>query len=189
MNTLPKRRTVRLYGYDYSQEGLYFVTVCCQDKICRFGKVENGEMVLNRMGEIAKECWLEIPRHYQNVVLHEFVIMPNHIHGIIEIDTNVGVEYFRPDIDAPNNMDESENTRVENIRPLQQRPNCESGTIGAIIRGFKIGVTKQIGYSIWQRNYYEHIIRNTESHQKITDYILTNPSNWVNDNYYNERFK
>lgn len=87
MNTLPKRRTVRLYGYDYSQEGLYFVTLCCQDKICRFGKVENGEMVLNRMGEIAKECWLEIPRHYQNVVLHEFVIMPNHIHGIIEIDT------------------------------------------------------------------------------------------------------
>lgn len=111
--------------------------------------------------------------------------MPNHIHGIIEIDTNVGVEYLRPSIEVNKDM----GIRVENIRPLQQRPNCKSGTIGAIIRGFKIGVTKQIGYSTWQRNYYEHIIRNTDSHQKITDYILTNPSNWVNDNYYNERFK
>jgi REP element-mobilizing transposase RayT len=136
-------------------------------------------MVLNDAGRIACDCWLEIPQHYQNVVLHEFVIMPNHIHGILEISmpSIVGVEYFRPD----NNQ--HDNIRVENIRPLQ-RPNCESGTIGAIIRGIKIGVTKQIGYSIFQRNYYEHIIRNDESYQKITEYIYENPENWQKDDYY-----
>lgn len=159
---------------------MYFVTICTQDKICLFGSVINEETVLNEVGKIVFNCWLEIPQHYQNVILHEFVIMPNHIHGIIEIDTNVGVEYLRPSIEVNKDM----GIRVENIRPLQQRPNCKSGTIGAIIRGFKIGVTKQIGHSIWQRNYYEHIIRNDESYQKIIEYISENPKNWQRDDYY-----
>ncbi|MDR2953798.1 MAG: transposase [Prevotella sp.] len=181
-----QRRSIRLNGYNYSQEGLYFVTICAKDKLCLFGSVINDEMVLNDTGKIAYDCWIEIPRHYQNVVLHEFVIMPNHIHGILEIvmPSSVGVEYFRPDSEDKHSMNNSEDIRVENIRPLQQRPNCKSGAIGAIIRGFKIGITKQIGYSIWQRNYYEHIIRNDESHRNITEYIYENPKNWIKDDYY-----
>lgn len=189
MNTLPKRRTVRLYGYDYSQEGLYFVTVCCQDKICRFGKVENGEMVLNRMGEIAYNEWFKTAELRPNIRLDEFIIMPNHIHGIIEITDNVGANCIRP------NNENTDNTGVCNT-PLQENNNIlrsPSQTIGAIIRGYKSAVTKQINnicktenVQIWQRNDYGHIIRNTESHQKITDYILTNPLNWVNDKYYSQ---
>jgi REP element-mobilizing transposase RayT len=132
-------------------------------------------MILNEYGKTAYNCWLEIPQHYQYIVLHEFVIMPNHIHGILEI-ADVGVEYFRPN-------NETDNKRVENIRPLQ-RPNCKSGTIGAIVRGFKIGVTKQIDHSVWQRNYHEHIIRNRDRHAMIVDYINHNPAQWEHDRFY-----
>ncbi|MDR1679340.1 MAG: transposase [Prevotellaceae bacterium] len=169
------RRSVRLREYDYAQAGLYFITICVQNHKCVFGNIVNDEIILNEYGRMANDCWLEIPQHYQNVVLHEFVIMPNHIHGILEI-ADVGVEYFRPD-------NETGNKRVENIRPLR-RPNCEPGTIGAIVRGFKIGVTKQIGYSIWQRNYHEHIIRNQNRHAIIVDYINNNPAKWENDRFY-----
>ena len=176
---LPKRRTIRLINYDYSQDGLYFVTVCCQDKICRFGKVEDGVMVLNDAGKIAKQCWLDMPVHFPHIILHEFIIMPNHIHGIIEISHFVGAKNLSPEYET-----------------LFQSP---SKTIGSIIRGFKIGVTKwfnnnrakdfsplQKSKPIWQRNYYEHIIRNEQSHQQITDYIINNPFNWGNDKYYNQ---
>ena len=75
---LPQRQTVRLRDFDYSQEGFYFVTICCQDKICRFGEVVDGEVLLNDVGEIAKQCWLDIPNHFPHISLHEFIIMPNH---------------------------------------------------------------------------------------------------------------
>lgn len=150
------RRSIRLRGYDYSQEGLYFVTICTQNRECLFGEILGGEMILNECGEIAYNGWLDIPQHYQNVILHQFVIMPNHIHGILEIVAN---------------EHEMGNVGVEYIRPLRRRPNCESGTIGAIIRGFKIGITKQLGYSPWQRNYHEHIIRNPNDYARIDDYM------------------
>lgn len=190
------RHSVRLHEYDYSWAGLYFTTICVRNKECVFGRVVNEKMILNELGQIANNCWLEIPQHYQKVVLHEFIVMPNHIHGILEItEPLVGVEYFRPDTGTENNtvelknnlkdnMLKSENNRVENIRPLRERPNCKSGTIGAIIRGFKIGVTKQIGYSVWQRNYHEHIIRNRNNHARIVDYINHNPAQWQTDVLY-----
>jgi len=78
------RRSIRLKGYDYSQAGLYFITICCQDNVCLFGTIKNGAMILNSGGQMAKKCWTEIPNHFPNVILHEYVIMPNHVHGIIE---------------------------------------------------------------------------------------------------------
>ena len=165
------RRSVRLKGYDYSREGLYFITICVQNRECIFGNIVNGEMIQSNDGERANNCWLEIPQHYQNIVLREFVIMPNHIHGILEIVARVGGE--------------KRVVGVENIRPLRRRrPNCESGTIGAIVRGFKIGVTKQIGYSIWQRGYHEHIIRDRNRHVIIVDYINNNPARWESGGFY-----
>ena len=87
--TFHHRHTIRLKGYDYSQAGMYFITICCQDMRCRFGKIDNGEMILNAFGVIAFEEWKKLPERYPNVVLDVFQIMPNHIHGIIAL-TNVG---------------------------------------------------------------------------------------------------
>jgi len=189
------RRSIRLKGYDYSQEGLYFITICVQSsehgsntiRPHLFGYVDNDEMVLNNFGKIASQCWDEIPNHFPNAILHEYIIMPNHIHGIIEL---VGAQNFAPKNSPKNTSAQTtENTfkqmtaqtteqRAKNISPLQ------TGTIGSVVRGFKIGVTKHLGYSIWQRNYYEHIIRNEQSYQLIANYIISNPANWEKDKFY-----
>jgi REP element-mobilizing transposase RayT len=166
------RRSIRLKGYDYSQEGLYFITICCQNRICRFGKIENDKMILNDAGNIAQQCWLNIPQHFPHAELHEYVVMPNHIHGIIALTETVAVDECRgKKFFAPTN---------------QPRPHGTSRTIGSMIRGFKIGVTKQLGVSIWQRNYYEHIIRHEQSYRNVSDYIIHNPEAWQNDKFYSE---
>ncbi|MDR3196736.1 MAG: hypothetical protein LBU34_02605 [Planctomycetaceae bacterium] len=175
------RRSIRLKGYNYSLRGLYFITICCQDNVCCFGKIENDKMILNNTGKITNQCWLEIPRHFLNVELHEYVVMPNHIHGIIEL---VGTKNFSLKIISSELGVNNDNVGAKNFSPL--RPHGTSRTIGSIIRGFKIGVTKQLGASIWQRNYYEHIIRNEQSYQNISQYITTNPVNWQNDKFYVE---
>jgi len=193
------RRSIRLKGYDYSQSGLYFITICCHDNLCRFGRIENGEMILNETGKIAIQCWLEIPQHFPNVILHVYVIMPNHIHGIIEIIENdgiaVGAKNFSPNTEI--NLQ-----RAKNFSPLQTPQHSTqqtrtttsnkteicgtSRTIGSIVRGFKIGVTKLLGYSVWQRNYWENIIRNEKSYKYIENYIINNPVNWGKDKFYTE---
>ncbi|MBC7884508.1 MAG: hypothetical protein H7X99_03490 [Saprospiraceae bacterium] len=172
MNEKPKynpqkhhRRSIRLKGYDYSQEGLYFITICCESREYRFGKIENGDMILNDAGKNADECWLEIPKHFPNAILHEYIVMPNHVHGIIELS---GVENFQP--------------RQNEFQKLIPR------SIGSIVKGFKIGVTKWFRNNlviekIWQRNYYEHIIRNVESYQRISEYIIHNPAKWKEDKF------
>jgi REP element-mobilizing transposase RayT len=128
-------------------------------------------MILNDTGNIAQQCWLDIPQHFPNVELHEYVVMPNHIHGIVELTETVVV-------------DECKGEKF--FAPTTQRPRGTSRTIGSIIRGFKIGVTKQLGGSIWQRNYYEHIIRNEQAYQNIYNYIIHNPETWRNDKFFSE---
>ena len=129
------------------------------------------EMTLNDAGKIANECWLQIPQHFLDVFLHDHIVMPNHIHGIIELKNpgSVGVQNF-----------ESPRNEYQKIIPH---------SIGSIVRGFKIGVTKWFHNNtdienIWQRNYYEHIIRNEHSFKKITDYIIENPNNWEYDDFF-----
>lgn len=214
MPNYPNRHSIRLKGYDYSQEGLYFLTLCCKDRICRFVKVVNGEMILNETGKIAEVCWLQIPKHFPNVVLHEFVIMPNHIHGIVEIvgtknqsgNEIVGAKNFSPvndneiknfsPINQTNNLERSKDNSPENIRAKDFSPqpgtiiNGTSKTIGSVVRGFKIGVTKWVRqntdiHHLWQRDYYEHIIRNDSAYYKISTYIQNNPLNWGEDKFYN----
>ncbi|MEN9302023.1 MAG: hypothetical protein RL264_452 [Bacteroidota bacterium] len=181
------RRSIRLKGYDYAQEGLYFITICCQDRAHLFGEIINGEMILNDCGEIAKKCWLEIPEHFPNVELHEFVIMPNHVQGIIEIkyksivsnvttDTTVGANNHSPQ---------------RSVQPTVGRllPRSPSKTIGSIVRGFKIGVTKWMRQNtdvndVWQRNYYDNIIRDDQSYLRISQYIQNNPKNWKEDKFH-----
>ncbi len=168
------------------------------------------KMILNDAGKIADCCWLQIPEHFPDVILHEHIVMPNHIHGIIELNKPVvvGVQNFEP-LQSLNDL--SIPVGVENFQPLpsinenftpQQSKNekFESRrneyqkiiprSIGSIVRGFKIGVTKWFRNNmdiekIWERNYYEHIIRNENSYECITDYIIENPNNWENDDFFN----
>lgn len=180
------RKSIRIQGYDYSQEGLYFITICTHNRECLFGNVgvqnleplqpQPPKMILNGAGHAANECWLKIPEHFPNVVLHEHIVMPNHVHGIIEI---FGVENFQPLQDMP------KRNEFQKIIPR---------SIGSIVRGYKIGVTKwfrNVGVQnfeplqpIWQRNYHEHIIRNERSYQTISDYIVHNPEKWEQDKFY-----
>lgn len=172
------RRSIRLKHYDYSRTGAYFVTICTQNKECLFGNVIGGKMQLNDMGLFTSQCWNDIPKHFPNAKLDEFIIMPNHIHGIVIL--NVGAKNFSPDLPR-NNSD-----RANSYLPLQ---HGTSMTIGSIVRGFKIGVTKwareNTHYNTpWQRNFYEHIILNESDMNKIREYIAINPLNWEKDENY-----
>jgi len=166
MKTEHHRRSIRLCETDYSVPGMYFVTICVKNRECLFGEVIDGEIRLGEYGEVAKQCWEGIPSHFLDAVIDEYVIMPNHIHGVIEIVDHVG---------------------AENFLPLQPKPHgyqrVTPRSIASIVRGFKIGVTKwwrENGYEggLWQRNYYEHIIRNDKSLNQIRQYIRDNPFNW-----------
>lgn len=171
------RKSIRLKGYDYSQAGLYFVTIVTQNRECLFGEIVDGDMVLNDAGRHIQKCWFEIPEHFSNVKLHEMAVMPNHFHGIIEI---VGANNHSPD-------NTNQSNGAKNVSPLRS----PSKTIGSVVRGFKIGVTKwfrenqkkqfPIGQSVWQRNYWEHIIRNENEYQRIAQYIINNPLKWETD--------
>ena len=175
------RRSIRLKGYDYSQTGGYFVTVVAWHRECLFGEVMNGEMVLNEYGKIANECWLAIPEHFPNVELGAYIIMPNHVHGIIVIRSN----------ESPLTMKTVDDRRgAALLRPYdEQNPhkiNVKPGSLGAIVRSYKSAVSYRINKEhhatgIWQRNYYEHIIRNEKDLQNKTDYIEANPLLWDED--------
>ena len=200
------RRSIRLKAYDYAQAGFYFITICCHNRACLFGEVVDGKMIFNDAGKIAIDCWLEIPNHFPNATLHEYIAMPNHFHGIIEL---VGAKHFSP-INPQNNTNETKNFlhdnyfvndaiatnspgnsannpgwRAKNVSPLRS----PSKTIGSIVRGFKIGVTKWMRqhtnvYNVWQCNYYEHIIRDEHSFHLISEYIINNPAKWKDDKFY-----
>ena len=184
------RRTIRLRDYDYSQAGLYFITICTRNRLCLFGRIINEKMVLNDAGNAVNQCWHDIPAHYPDIQLHEFIIMPNHIHGI------VGAEYFPPKPHHPRVVGQScvvgqsphVDHRAEDIPPLHHHHHHRV-PLGNIVRGFKIGVTKwfqqnmayPVGKSIWLRNYWERIIRNEQEHAKIAEYINNNPAKWDQD--------
>ena len=194
------RRSIRLKGYDYSRSGLYFITLCVVDRICVFGNIVDGKMQLNDIGRLVEEEWLNtINIRMGDVRLHNYIVMPNHFHAIIEICECRG-ELHSPQILNGCNMGECE-CRGESYSPqilnTDNVGECEKGecdsplrmkspskTVGAIVRGFKGAVSRQLGYSVWQRNYYEHIIRTGESYRQISDYIVNNPTKWQDDKFY-----
>jgi len=180
--TIHRRKSIRLQGYDYSQAGAYFITVCTHNRVPLFGEIVDGVMVLNTAGQIVEKCWCAIPEHFPQVTLDEFVVMPNHVHGII----TVGANNHLPQHYLPLPSDETPIQSNEPPRPLQ---HGTSRTIGSMVRGFKIGVTRWFRantdiHAVWQRNYYEHIIRNEDAYLKIAEYIQTNPQRWETDTYH-----
>ena len=176
---LPRRRAMRLRGYDYSQPGAYFVTTCVQHRKCLFGTIIDGGMRLNKIGQIVVECWNRISQHFPSVELGESVIMPNHFHGIISwgiAETRdpqpfVGARSPRP----------PENTN-------NRRGEVPSPSLGKIVAYFKYQSTKHInqhhntlGTRIWQRNYHDHIIRDDIDLQRLRQYMQNNPMKWELD--------
>ena len=224
-SVLHRRRSIRLKGYDYSQSGMYFITICCQDMICRFGKIENGEMILNDYGKIAHNEWEKLSERYPNVLLDVFQIMPNHIHGVIVLDEmravgatlavalnnetvapNENTDTLNDNAVALNNDAVVQNNRTGavngNRAGASPAPTTDGATrkntIGNIVGAYKSLVANQcleifkskneyMG-KLWQRNYWEHIIRNEQSYQRIDNYIINNPTNWNNDKFYSACF-
>ena len=204
-HTFHHRRSIRLKGYDYSADGLYFITICTKERNHYFGRVIDGKMVLNERGQIVKNEWLNtINVRKDEVILHEYIVMPNHFHAIIEICRR-GVSHT-PQIHTPQSHtpqshtpDDGLTTSDRGVCDTIDRGVCDtidrgvcntplrspSKTLGSIIRGFKSAVTKQIGFPVWQRNYHEHIIRNTNAFTKISNYILNNPAQWHCDMFNN----
>jgi len=169
-----KRRSIRLEDYDYSQEGAYFVTICARGGGCGkgkgasgsaksvFGNIKNGEMTLNGMGRIINDSWKWLGEQYGGTETDEFTVMPNHLQGIICMnDTRMGVN------------------------PIKRK------TLGRLIGAFKTVSTKQInairntpGAGLWQRNFYEHVIRDEADLNRVREYIINNPAGWEKDEYY-----
>jgi REP element-mobilizing transposase RayT len=163
---------MRLSGYNYNQPGDYFVTICTKKFACHFGDVVDEEVRLSDVGKIANKCWLEIPKHFENVELDGYIVMPNHVHGIVRILDSVGVADLRP---------------LQNDKNTKEQFDRSKMLLSKIIHGFKSSVTciiyKQnlrISFK-WQRYYYDHIIETDEALDNIREYIRLNPLNWDND--------
>jgi putative transposase len=175
------RRSVRLKGHDYSRSGAYFVTICAYDRECLFGDVADDGMRLNDYGRVVQACWDEILYHFREVQLDAFVVMPNHVHGILVC------------------------TRAEGSTPTRRGTACRAptterfgrpviGSLPTMIRSFKSAITKRInilrgvpGLPVWQRNYHEHIIRDEGELLRIRDYIVCNPAHWPEDENHPDR--
>jgi len=187
------RHSIRLKGYDYSHSGMYFVTINAH---CRgvtrnahtmfpFGEIINGKMILNEYGQIAHDEWIKTAELRSNVELDAFVVMPNHVHGIVVITRPVRALRATPLHDTrPYSRTINKNENMSNISP-------KSGELGTIVRAYKSATTKHINEvrntpceKMWQRNYFENIIRNEQMYQYIANYIVNNPTNWENDRFY-----
>lgn len=175
-----ERKLNRLKGYDYSQDGFYFVTICVQDRKCFFGDVKNGQMELSIVGKEAEKCWLEIPNHFPDAKLDEFVVMPNHLHGIIVIKCSINyqqtVNCRGVQLNAPTSKPDNYYSRI----------SPQKNTLSVIIRTYKAAVTRWcrnngFEYFKWQRNYHDHIIRSEKELNAIRQYITDNPLNWQLD--------
>ncbi len=166
------RQSVRLQGYNYSQPGMYFVTICTNERELLFGEIMEGKMMVNQTGRIVEEEWLKTPDIRPFVALDEFVVMPNHLHGVL-VFTDTSIHFVGAHSCAP----------LRQTR-LQRPPR----SLGSLIAGFKSATTTRVnelrgalGIPLWQRNYHEHVIRNEEDLRRIREYIQTNPLRWELD--------
>ena len=176
------RNSIRLQSYDYRTAGAYFVTICTFQKEPVLAGIVNGEMRLTPLGEVVRGCWNEIPRHFSHVEQDEFVVMPNHLHGIIVINNaviNVGAQHAAPGVYM------ADVERAQRAAPLR---NVLPASLGAVVRSFKSACTKRInelratpGLPVWQRNYHERVIRHDNELHALRHYIQSNPARWEED--------
>lgn len=216
----PNRKSIRLKGYDYSQAGLYFITICCQDRKHLFGKIVDGKMILNDAGKMIDKWWQKIPDKFPDIELGTYQIMPNHFHAIIiNNGANVGVdprvnpnvERNNKNIGSGNQNTDSDNGNIGSVNEnfVSNNENFVSNNgqtrgsteLSAVLQWFKTMTTneyirgvKNLGWErfnrkLWQRNYWDNIIRNDDSHDKISNYIINNPKKWESDKFHNTKIK
>jgi len=190
-----ERKHLRLTYWDYSSEGVYFITICCQNRHSFLGKIEDNEMILSEIGLIASKYWLEISNHFLHVKLDEFVVMPNHIHGILILDyslvwTRHGVSIQSSSSEnvgschgmtLPSNQESNQNTN-QFSKPVKN-------SISVIINQYKSSVKRWCNQNgsyhfRWQAKFYDQILHNENSIDMIREYICTNPKNWIEDELY-----
>ncbi len=180
-----RRRSIRLRGYDYRQPGAYFITICTYDKSCVFGHIVEGQMQLNECGQVVQEQWISTAKVRPNVELGAFVIMPNHLHAILIVGPAVGATRR---VAPTNGIVGPAVGATRRVAPTNPPHGPARGSLGAIIGQFKSMTTKRVnlrrgtpGSILWQRNYYEHVIRSEESLNAIREYICRNPLSWASD--------
>ena len=169
-STKHNRRSIRLPGYDYAQAGAYFVTLVTHQRQCLFGEIVDGAMLVGSHGDTVKEEWLRSAEVRREIELDAFVLMPNHIHGIVVI------------------RDQSTVVGAHGRAPLPPMPHRPPRSLGSFVAGFKSAVTKRIneirgtaGLPVWQRNYYDRVIRDEEELSRIRQYIIDNSARWAED--------
>ncbi|MBE9171245.1 transposase [Pleurocapsales cyanobacterium LEGE 06147] len=203
------RRSIRLQGYDYTQSGMYFVTICAYQKQCLFGEIINGQMRLNQYGQIVTQTYQWLSQRYPYICLDEWIVMPNHFHGVMLITDNPcrGGSRTAPTTTEPTTTEptttnpiitnpittEPTTTEPTTTNPIITEPTSSNDVskpkpLGRLIGAFKTVSTKQInilrntpGTPVWQRNYYEHIIRSQDALDYIREYIINNPNSWETD--------
>ncbi len=186
------RRSIRLKGYDYSQAGAYYFTIVVQYRACLFGNVLSGEIILNDAGKMVWEQWNTLPERFPNIELDEFIVMPNHVHGILVITERRG-----DGLSSPSDMGQAHAGQAQGVAPTNQVPRGadtkHDPKLGNILGAWKSIVTDEyikgvrqknwepFDKKLFQRNYYEHIIRNERELDAVRAYIINNPANWEND--------
>ncbi len=209
MNKRHNRRSIRLKGYDYSQAGLYFVTICCKNQEHFFGYISQQKMYLNDAGKMIASEWMQLPTRFPNIQLHEFVIMPNHFHAIIELvgatlvvaqnaktiaqNAKTIAQRNRTIAQNEKTVNQIESSHPQGIPPKDETSSKKSlgDIVGAwqsittveYIRGVKQYDWKRFNKKLWQRNYWEHIIRNETAYHRISNYIKHNPAKWKDDRF------
>ena len=175
-------KSARLEGYDYTKAGLYFITICTQNRKHYFGNISKNKMQLSNIGVLVDVFWHEIKNHTKNIELHQFTVMPNHIHGILEIldnDRDVARNVSARNVSTDTTVNEK-NRQMSEISP-------KSGSVSRIIGSYKSAVSKhahRLGYEFeWQERFYDHIIRNKNDYIRISNYIENNLANWDNDKF------
>jgi REP element-mobilizing transposase RayT len=153
------RKSIRLLGYDYSQLGAYFVTICVHNRKSLFGQIVNSEMTLNNLGLLAETAWMDLPNHFSSIEVDTFIVMPNHTHGIIIIRDTRNIISSSPRPSLASIVGSYKATVSRNINRLRQTPDAQ----------------------VWQRNYYQHIIRDNKELHDIRHYIVENPASWAKD--------
>jgi len=174
-----RNETSRHKGFCYSNPGGYFVTICTKDNLNHFGDVIDGQMILSVKGKIASDLWLQIPMHFSWIILDEYSIMPNHIHGIIILKSNCrDVACNVRTIGCNNDSDIPGSSKNENMSMISPK----SGSLGSVIRSYKSAVSREIHMIdqvfSWHSRFYDHIIRTDKEFCRIRKYIQENPNKW-----------
>ncbi|NLD37739.1 MAG: transposase [Desulfatiglans sp.] len=180
----PNRKSIRLKGYDYSTPGYYFVTVCTNDRRCLFGEIIDDVMILNDAGRMVKSVLCEIPIFYAGIDIDKFVVMPNHIHCIIIINSvGVGPRAYPEHHVATDGQPQGVAPTYSNLSLSDVVHRFKSLTTNKYIKGVKQNRWESFNGQLWQRNYYEHVIRNEIDLSETREYILNNPKKWHLDKY------